>query len=309
LPQPQPTRRFGDLDPEATAAHRALALALRALCEAVGGTRKSIAESLHVSEPKLSAHLNARRTRPDRQLIADLHILATTKSGSNGVRALSELTDLLGQALRSTHLCWSCQAEMQTPPAAEQAAAEQAAAEQAAAEQAAAEQAAAEQAAAEQAAAEQAAAEQAAGPAARIVRPRMRTRTWEARGRVDTLKRIAGTAVRRTLPVPPPQGDRQLLSVPDRTWAPFADLARHLGAGRAGDARTILQHSGTATAPTEVADAVATCRGGGLDEAAEAILHYAGTRGAADALRIVRVLNARQQYSDAEVLLRSALEE
>ena len=279
MPQPQPTRRFGDLDPEATAAHRALALALRALCEAVGGTRKSIAESLHVSEPKLSAHLNARRTRPDRQLIADLHILATTKSGSNGVRALSELTDLLGQALRSTHLCWSCQAEMQTPPAAEQAAAEQAAAEQA------------------------------AGPAARIVRPRMRTRTWEARGRVDTLKRIAGTAVRRTLPVPPPQGDRQLLSVPDRTWAPFADLARHLGAGRAGDARTILQHSGTATAPTEVADAVATCRGGGLDEAAEAILHYAGTRGAADALRIVRVLNARQQYSDAEVLLRSALEE
>ncbi len=284
MPQPQPTRRFGDLDPEATAAHRALALALRALCEAIGGTRKSIAESLHVSEPKLSAHLNARRTRPDRQLIADLHALATAKSGSNGVRALSELTDLLGQALRSTHLCWSCQAEMQTPPAAEQAAAEQAAAEQAAAEQA-------------------------AGPAARMVRPRMRTRTWQARGRVHTLKRIAGTAARRTLPVPPPQGDRQLLSVPDRTWAPFADLARHLGAGRAGDARTILQHSGTATAPTEVADAVATCRGGGLDEAAEAILHYAGTRGAADVLRIVRVLNARQQYSDAEVLLRSALEE
>ena len=151
---------------------------------------------------------------------------------------------------------------------------------------------------------EQAAAEQA-------LRARARTALRQVPGRASAaykLKRIPGRAALGALPVELREVDRQRGSVDDVPWAPLRVLARHIDAGRSGDARTMLQHAGAAAAPIEVADAVAACREAGLDDAAEAILHYAGNREAVDALSIVQALIARQRHSDVDALLRVALE-
>jgi hypothetical protein len=122
-------------------------------------------------------------------------------------------------------------------------------------------------------------------------------------------RRISRGAAPGMLPVPPAQGDRQHRAVVDAAWPDVQDLAFYLAAENYEGATGILRHAGSAALPAEAADAVVTCRDRGLHEAAETILSYAGKRDEGDVLRIVRSLNARHRYSDADELLNLALGE
>ncbi|MFG3052768.1 hypothetical protein ACGFZP_17660 [Kitasatospora sp. NPDC048239] len=106
-----------------------------------------------------------------------------------------------------------------------------------------------------------------------------------------------------TLPVPPPEGDRQRVADQPPAWQPQEDLERYLRAGRTEDARVVLNHAGTAAAPADVVWAVASCRAAEMDTAADTILQHAGRRDPADVLLIAKLLVSNSWHTDAGVLL------
>ena len=109
------------------------------------------------------------------------------------------------------------------------------------------------------------------------------------------------------LPVPSDQGDRQPLTASPLAWPALADVAQYLAAGRDQDARVIMHYVGATLPLDEVPDVVSACREGGLDVAAETILHYAGGRSAQDVLKLVRRLNATGRHIDVALLLDAAV--
>lgn len=88
----------------------------------------------------------------------------------------------------------------------------------------------------------------------------------------------------------------------------IAGLLAHLCEGRDGDARVLLHHAGTAAPIGELRDVVAACRVAGLHEAADAVLHHAGRRDAAEVLSIAHTFIAERRYADTDVLLEAALQ-
>lgn len=106
-------------------------------------------------------------------------------------------------------------------------------------------------------------------------------------------------------PVPLSVGDRQRGS--DSPWVTTGKLEQLLIEGKKDDARVIIQHAGISLEISEIPIAVDSCRAAGLDDAANAILHYAGSRVASEVLQLAHELITAGQYGDATTLLGAAV--
>nr|BFE66239.1 hypothetical protein GCM10020063_107650 [Dactylosporangium thailandense] len=90
------------------------------------------------------------------------------------------------------------------------------------------------------------------------------------------------------LPVPRPEGDRQLTIATDRLG--IRDLNARLVAGQLADAVGILRHLGLDVPPPETAAALAACRSEGLADAESALIVHAAQRAVRDVMIIAKVL-------------------
>ncbi|MFI5537944.1 hypothetical protein ACIA5H_16280 [Nocardia sp. NPDC051900] len=81
----------------------------------------------------------------------------------------------------------------------------------------------------------------------------------------------------------------------------------YISAGNFERVNGLIRYVGTEAAPDETADAVASCRELGLDEATDTIIGYAGSRSGLDVLQILQSLNQRGKRRDADILLERAL--
>ncbi|WP_103561614.1 hypothetical protein [Actinomadura rubteroloni] len=79
-------------------------------------------------------------------------------------------------------------------------------------------------------------------------------------------------------PVPLRRGDRRPRPDASPSWAAFGTVRDRLARGQFTDVRVLLEHTAAAGSAEEVSAALTACRGGGLDDVADLLLHHAARR-------------------------------
>ncbi|GII94867.1 hypothetical protein Ssi02_50980 [Sinosporangium siamense] len=115
---------------------------------------------------------------------------------------------------------------------------------------------------------------------------------------------FVGGAARGKAPVPHKYGDRRRNV--EAVMEVGGQVVQRLLSEDLARVRVLLHSVGSRCSPSEVMDAVDACRSGGLVDAADAILHYAGGRPAKEVLQVARVLVAAGRHADAALLLQAA---
>lgn len=87
------------------------------------------------------------------------------------------------------------------------------------------------------------------------------------------------------------------------SWPPVTTLAGYLNAGDLEGAAGMIRYAGKEADPGESADAIASCRDSGLDDATDDMLNYASRRHDRDILRIAKSLIEDDRADEVRTLL------
>ncbi|MGW6207576.1 hypothetical protein ACWF9B_28565 [Streptomyces sp. NPDC055089] len=265
-------RNWKELPPHISAAHRALAKALREIRECSPRTQAQIAKDACQEPTTLSNHLNAGRI-PDESLLRSFYTVVAKDAATSGNWPLPHtLDELLKLRLDAkTKHCACC--TVGAPAAAERPGKPEKPAPQ---------------------------------PASRIVSSPGLARARRLRRR----SRRRGISVPQEhvhAPVPLREGDRRAAESAELTWPETKLVARYLADGQNHEAGFLLWQAGASYSAPGIVEAVTSCRTAGLDDAAEAILISVTERADRQAvLNVVAALDGAGRHGDVTFMLTAA---
>ncbi|WP_436738702.1 helix-turn-helix domain-containing protein [Streptomyces sp. BBFR102] len=111
---------------------------------------------------------------------------------------------------------------------------------------------------------------------------------------------------RARVPVPPQRGDRHTRTATGPDWTGLETLLDRVLRRQTQDAFFMIWQSAMNLPTSEIPRVVASCRGAGLSDAADAVITNAARRDLSAVLRIAACFHEAHQYEDAKLLLNSA---
>ncbi|WP_329195519.1 MULTISPECIES: helix-turn-helix domain-containing protein [unclassified Streptomyces] len=264
--------KWKSLPPGLSVPHRVLVAKLRLLRECSERTQAAIASDANIAPTTLSNHLNGGRV-PEESLLKSLFEVIEPEALAAGHTLPCTYEELrtLREHAAARH-CPCCRHTVAASPTARS----------------------------------RPASSVTVAPASPTVRPR---RIVRPRARVH-VRPDASAVVPAALPVPLPEGDRQSTEQAGPAWTELETVLRYFATGRTRDAGVMLWRVGSTASPSEVVEAVASCRTAGKDAAAETVLSSASERADRQAvLNITAALHKAGQHMDVAYLLSAAAQD